>query len=344
MLDRYSSPEESLDREALQAYLAPRFPDVLHKLRIRQFPGGHSNLTYEVRIGSEEYVLRRPPLGPVPPKAHDMAREYRLLSRIAPLYSPAPKVVCLCEDPAVIGAPFYLMERRRGLILRDKPHPAVAGTEAEVSQAFIDALAQLHSVDIVAEGLKDLGRPVGFLERQVKGWSGRWEGAQTTSLPAMDSLSRWLSENLPESPPATIVHNDYKLDNVMLTQVPTRIAAVLDWEMTAVGDPLVDVGVSLSYWPQSDDPAPRLDALSRLTALPGWWPREQLLDRYHEKTGRDLSNIAYYEVFGLFKLAVVLQQIYYRYHVGQTSDERFSQFDRRVQALAEAASLLVQKL
>lgn len=341
MADRYRSPEESLDREKLQAFLAPRFPEATQALRIRQFPGGHSNLTYELRIGREDYVLRRPPLGPVPPKAHDMAREYRLLERIAPHYRPAPKPALLCEDPEVLGAPFYLMERRRGLILRETGHPAICGREREVSEAFVDALAELHAVDIGAHGLTEIGRPEGFLERQVRGWSGRWERAQTTRSPQMEALAKWLEENLPESPAPTIVHNDYKLDNVMLGEKPTRVEAVLDWEMTSVGDPLVDLGVSLTYWPQQGDPEPRLAAMSRLTTEPGWLTRAELLDRYHLKTGRDLSGVGYYEVFGLFKLAVVLQQIYYRFHVGQTSDERFRGFEPRVRAMAEAATLLV---
>jgi aminoglycoside phosphotransferase (APT) family kinase protein len=298
-----------------------------------------------LRTGGREYVLRRPPLGPVPPKAHDMAREYLVLEKIAPLFPPAPRVYLLCEDPAVAGATFYLMERRRGVVLRQElPEDWRAERRAQrIAEAFIDALAQLHDVDIYAHGLSALGKPDGFLERQVRGWSGRWEGARTRDLPVMDTLSAWLIANLPESPRATVVHNDYKLDNVMLAEDdPGRVAAVLDWEMTSVGDPLIDLGIVLCYWPQADDPQPRRNAISPLTSGPGWPSRAELLDRYHRETGRDLGGIKYYEVFGLFKLAVVLQQIYYRFHVGQTRDERFRDFDKRVAGLAEAARLVME--
>ena len=338
-------PGEELDSERLRRYLAGKIEGAEDGVELEQFPGGHSNLTYLLRAGGREYVLRRPPLGPVPLKAHDMAREYLVLEKVAPLFPPAPRVYLLCEDPAVAGATFYLMERRRGAVLRQElPEDWRAESCAQrIAEAFIDTLAQLHAVDIYAHGLDDMGRPKGFLERQVRGWGGRWEGARTSDLPVMDTLSAWLIANLPESPRATIVHNDYKLDNVMLAEdKPGRVAAVLDWEMTSVGDPLIDLGIVLCYWPQSDDPEPRRNAISPLTTGPGWPSRAELLDRYHWKTGRDLEGIGYYEVFGLFKLAVVLQQIYYRFHVGQTRDERFRDFDKRVAGLAEAARLVME--
>lgn len=340
-------PGEELDLARLHAWLDGKLPGAA-SAELEQFPGGHSNLTYLLRAGGVEYVLRRPPLGPVPPKAHDMAREYRLLEKIAPLYPPAPRPVLLCEDRDVVGAPFYLMERRRGVILRQAAPASFLADPLfphKTSRAFIDTLAQLHSVDIFKHGVDAIGRPDGFLERQVRGWSRRWEGSKTTELREMDDLTAWLVDRMPESPPAAIVHNDYKLDNTMLAaDDPGRIVAVLDWEMTSVGDPLIDVGIVLCYWPQADDPPMRQAAISPLTTLPGWWSRARLLDRYAEKTGRDVSGIAYYEVFGLFKLAVVLQQIYYRFHVGQTQDERFRDFDKRVRGLAEAAALRAGEL
>ncbi|MCB0221963.1 MAG: phosphotransferase family protein [Bryobacterales bacterium] len=338
-------PGEQLDLARLQRYLSGKIDGAEQGIELEQFPGGHSNLTYLLRTGGREYVLRRPPLGPVPPKAHDMAREFRVLDRVAPLFPPAPAVYLLCEDPGVAGATFYLMERRRGVILR-REFPADWRGQAnpeKIAHAFLDTLAQLHAVDIERHDLAALGRPEGFLERQVRGWSRRWEGSRTTELPVMDRLSAWLTTNLPVSPPATLVHNDYKLDNVMLDEAdPGRVTAVLDWEMSSVGDPLVDLGIVLCYWPQAGDSAWRRNAISPLTTEPGWPSRADLLARYHRKTGRDLANIAYYEVFGIFKLAVVLQQIYYRFHVGQTRDERFRDFDKRVAGLAEAARQVME--
>jgi aminoglycoside phosphotransferase (APT) family kinase protein len=275
-----------------------------------------------------------------------MAREFRVLQAVAPHFSYAPAVYLLCEDSSVLGAVFYLMERRRGIILRREAAPefsAIPGYPHRASEAFIDCLADLHSIDVRARGLDSLGRPEGFLERQVRGWTERWERAKTTDLPQMQRLSHWLDAHRPVSPPPAIVHNDFKLDNVMLDpQDPGRVVAVLDWEMTTVGDPLVDLGIVLCYWPEACDPRARRDAISPLTTQPGWFSRKQLLERYQARTGADLSAIRYYEVFGVFKLAVVLQQIYYRYFVGQTRDERFRDFDARVRGLADAAVFVME--
>jgi len=337
-------PGEELDVRALAAYLSGKLPGAGEGLEIRQFPGGHSNLTYLLRAGGREYVLRRPPLGPVAPKAHDMAREYNVLRAVHPLFPLAPRALLLCEDPAVLGAVFFVMERREGLILRRELPPGLAG-DAEfgrlVSQAFVECLAALHAVD--ASGVL-LGRPAGFLERQVRGWAERWERARTGESPQMDWLIRWLADRLPASGPPTLVHNDYKLDNVMLDpRDPCRVTAVLDWEMATAGDPLVDLGCVLCYWPEAGDPPERREAISAVTARPGWYTRAQLTERYAARTGRDLSGLGYYEVFGLFKVAVVLQQIYYRYRRGQTRDERFRHFDLRVRGLIEAAARVAER-
>ena len=338
-------PGEQIDLPALRAFLAAQLPAAGRLLEVSQFPGGHSNLTYLLRCEGREYVLRRPPFGPVPPKAHDMAREFRVLQAISPRFPYAPGVYVLCEDAGVLGVVFYLMERRQGVILRREAAPefsAIDDYARRASEAFIDCLAELHSIDIRRCGLETLGRPEGFLERQVRGWTERWNRAKTTDLPEMKRLSGWLAGHRPVSPPPAVVHNDFKLDNMMLDpQDPGRVVAVLDWEMTTVGDPLVDLGIVLCYWPQPDDPQVRREAISPLTTQPGWFSRQQLLDRYQARSGLDLSDIRYYEVFGIFKLAVVLQQIYYRYFVGQTRDERFRDFDARVRGLAEAAVLLM---
>lgn len=337
---------EQLNWQALENYLREHLPQQLAGepfapeavLSVEQFPGGHSNLTYCVQFGAHEFVMRRPPFGPVAPTAHDMPREFRLLSAIHPVFPLAPRPYLLCEDLNVIGAPFYLMERRRGLIVRHSIPPEIGDNLAlrrQVSEGLVDTLAALHTVDIEKHGLDKLGKPVGFVKRQVEGWARRWERSKTTDLPEMTALAEWLRAHLPAEPARhTLVHNDFKLDNVMLDpREPARIIAVLDWEMCTVGDPLVDLGLLLCYWPQPGDPPVLTGSLSPVTMQPGWYLRDEIVARYAEKTGCALAGIDYYYILALFKLAVVLQQIYYRYHVGQTQDERFKDFDQRVAAL-----------
>lgn len=350
---------EELDRRALENYLRERLPALIEgesfdnaALEVEQFPGGHSNLTYLIRFGDHEFVLRRPPFGPVAPTAHDMPREYRLLVAVSPVFSLAPRPYLLCEDPSVIGVPFYLMERRRGLIIR-REVPEGFGDDLllrrKVSEAMVATLARLHSVDIYASGLVNIGKPTGFVTRQVRGWTERWMRSKTSEVPEIDKIISWLGDRIPPEPDAenlaaTLVHNDFKLDNVMLdADDPARVVAVLDWEMCTVGDPLVDVGIFLCYWAQKDDPEARRESISPVTVEPGWISREQIIKLYAEKTGRDLSGIAFYETFALFKVAVVLQQIYFRYARGQTHDERFKDFDRRVAGLGRAALDLAEQ-
>jgi aminoglycoside phosphotransferase (APT) family kinase protein len=337
-------PGEEIDARALETYLRGKLPGAGQPMEIRQFPGGHSNLTYLLRLGALEYVLRRPPLGPVAPKAHDMAREYSVLCAVSPLFPAAPRAFLLCQDPSVIGAVFFIMERRRGLVLRRELPPEYAADPSfalRVSEAFVDCLALLHAVDA---GKAMLGRPSGFLERQVRGWAERWERARTEDLPLMEQVIGWLAARMPASGPPTLVHNDFKLDNVMLDpRDPARVEAVLDWEMATAGDPLVDLGCVLCYWSEAGDPEIRREAISAITAAPGWYTRAQLVERYAARTGRDLACLGYYEVFGLFKVAVVLQQIYYRYRRGQTRDERFRHFGLRVRGLVEAAARVAER-
>ncbi len=332
---------EELNWAALSGYLKGKI-DGAERIDIEQFPGGHSNLTYLLRTAAREYVLRRGPLGPVAPKAHDMAREYRVLKAVHPLFRPAPEVFHLCEDTSVIGAVFFIMERRRGIVVRDHVPAELAAFDdypARVSRGFVDCLVELHGVDIEKHGLVSLGKPDGFLERQVRGWFERWKGAKTEEIPLMERLIQWLTDHLPISPRATLVHNDFKLDNVMLNLAdPGRIEAVLDWEMATVGDPLVDLGLILCYWSQPSDPG---GTKASITSQPGWFTRDELIGDYAKKTGRDISLINYYEVFALFKLAVVLQQIYVRFHRGQTHDERFRHFDKRVHNLIQQAAALI---
>jgi aminoglycoside phosphotransferase (APT) family kinase protein len=329
---------EQIDLEALSAYLGA-------SVTIRQFPGGHSNLTYLIELDGAEYVLRRPPLGPVAPKAHDMAREYRFLHALHPAFPLAPKPYRLCEDASVIGAPFYLMERRRGRILRrEAPEWLTIEMRRPIAYALVDTLASLHSIDATCPSIAALGRPAGFLERQLAGWSSRWERAKTSELPEMDRLIAWLAARAPRPSGAVLLHNDYKLDNVMLDAAdPARVAAVLDWELAALGDPLIDLGTLLCYWPEAGDAPERRDSMTPITAAPGWPGRAELVGRYAAATGRDVSRISYYEVFAIFKVAVVLQQIYLRYHLGQTTDSRFAELGPRAQALIRTASDLAAR-
>ena len=342
---------EELDVSALERLLRPQLPVTTGPMEIVQFPGGHSNLTYCIRFGEHEYVLRRPPVGPVAPTAHDMSREYRVLKALHNHFAPAPQPYLLCEDTSILGVPFYVMERRKGVVIRKEiPDEVKAMGDPEkvhqiISAAMVDTLATLHMVDYKAVGLGELGRPAGFVERQVKGWAGRWERAKTREVPEIEWLAKLLSEKIPDSPPPTLVHNDFKLDNVMIDpHDPSRIVAVLDWEMCTIGDPLIDVGLLLAYWPRPDDPMARQLTISSVTTHPGFFSREEVLERYVGATGTDASQIGFYETFALYKLCVVLEQIYARYVRGQTQDDRFALFETAVPTLAEAAADVAERI
>lgn len=324
-------PSEELDWDQLAAYLRRE----LHldgELHVTQFPGGHSNLTYDLQFGDTELVLRRPPFGPVPPRAHDMAREFRVLAAVHPHFPLAPEPLHLCEDTSVIGSIFYVMERRRGIVVRTE-ESFTPELRQKISGSMIDTLAQLHAIDIAAHGLDALGKPQGFVARQIRGWTERWHGSKTSDVPDMEWLARWLDERIPNDPPRpTLVHGDYKLDNVMLAEDdPSRLVGVFDWEMSAVGDPLVDLGILLCYWVHAP--------MSNVTQNRGWFTRDEILGRY----GGDLTNIAVYEVFAVFKLAVVIQQIYARYVRGQTDDPRFAPMGEHVLQLARIARRLTEE-
>ncbi|WP_420593545.1 phosphotransferase family protein [Deinococcus sp.] len=336
-------PGEELDLNALREVLRPVLDAT--DLEVKQFPGGHSNLTYLLRAGDQEYVLRRAPMGPVAPKAHDMVREFHLLEKIHPVFAEAPRPVFLCEDSAVLGVPFFLMERRTGVIIRTEMPPEFAGMPDAprlASEALIDTLARLHSVDVEQSGLIELGKPAGFNRRQVEGWAGRWQRAETHPNAQAEAVIGWLLANIPPESAHTVVHNDFKLDNLMLSAShPGEVAALLDWEMTAIGDPLVDLGLTLAYWTQRGFPAGQRTMIGEPGAAQGFYTRAEFLERYASQTGRDLSGLRWYEVLGVFKLAVILQQIYARYFAGQTQDARFAALGEQSQALiGEAARQL----
>jgi aminoglycoside phosphotransferase (APT) family kinase protein len=321
--------------------------DLSRPMEVEQFPGGHSNLTYLVRFGGCELVLRRPPFGPIPPTAHDMAREYRWLGALHPVFPLAPRPYHFCDAAAVIGANFYLMERRRGVVVRSEEPPALADrpdVRRRVSTALVDALVDLHAIDVNEAGLSTLGKPAGFVDRQVRGWTERWNKSKTSEIPEMEALAGWLRREMPADPDRpSVVHGDFKLDNVMLDASDvSRLVAVFDWEMCALGDPLVDVGILLAYWTRSEPPEHR-DALTSITDRPGWFTRDEIVERYATRSGHDLSRIHFYETFALFKIAVVIQQIFSRYARGQTDDPRFAHFDVRVAHLARQAAVLAER-
>jgi aminoglycoside phosphotransferase (APT) family kinase protein len=340
--------DEDFDRDAAERYMRKHIEGLPEgKLEVLQFPSGASNLTYLVKIGDWEGVLRRPPLGPVPPKAHDMERESKLLMKIHEAFTLAPRPYFFTDDESIIGAQFYVMERRKGVIVDDEFPEGVEPTEElcrGMSRMVADTLVELHAVDWREAGLEDLGRPEGFLQRQVKGWIGRYDEAKTEEIEEVGPLTDWLTKDIPDSPGPTIVHNDYKLNNLVLNPDDlTEVRAVLDWEMTTIGDPLFDLAVSLSYWVEPDDPQELKEVLPTVTDTPGFITRKEFIDYYAEKSGRDLSRMHWYMVFGYFKLAVILQQIYARWHKGQTKDERFANFNERVRNLILHANALAEK-
>jgi aminoglycoside phosphotransferase (APT) family kinase protein len=332
---------EQLDLAALDRWLAQALPELTGILECAQFPSGYSNLTYLLRKGDTELVLRRGPFGSQVRSGHDMDREFRVLSALAPIYPPAPRPLGQCNDADVLGAPFYVMERRRGVILRKKVPKELGITPTilrSMCESLVDQLAALHAIDVAAAGLSDLGKPEGYVRRQVEGWIARWEKSKTDDVPDIDALGQWLVANMATESGATLVHNDYKFDNVVLDPTdPTRIVAVLDWEMCTLGDPLMDLGTTLGYWAQADDdPAWQAMAFGP-TMAPGAMRRTELVERYAERTGRDVSNMLFYYAFALLKIAVIVQQIYFRYRKGFTQDARFAALDRVVVVLGRTA-------
>ena len=332
---------EELDLARLEPFLRSHFPREAGPLAVRQFPSGHSNLTYSVRLGEREFVLRRPPFGSKVKTAHDMGREFRVLSKLHAAYPPAPQVLVYCDDDSVLGAPFYLMKPVQGIILRrELPAGMVFPPETarRLSESFIDNLARLHSLDYAAIGLADLGKPVGYLERQVRGWTERYYGSKTHDYPEVIKISAWMAEHLPSSSGAALIHNDYKYDNVVLDPNDlTKIIGVLDWEMCTIGDPLSDLGSALAYWVDEKDSGELQKIRWGPTNVPDTLTRCQLLERYARATGHEVLNMPFYLTFARFKIAVIIQQIYFRYHQGLTKDQRFAAMPAIVALLLRAS-------
>ncbi len=348
-------PGEELNEANLQEFLGKNLELKTDRIEISQFPGGSSNLTYCVKIGADEYVLRRPPFGNQVKSAHDMAREFNVLSRLSAVYKPAPKPLIYCADENVIGSEFYLMERRKGLIIRGKlsePSVFADGTTLEnssslrkkVVESFIENLADLHALDYERIGLGNLGKPEGYVIRQIEGWTKRYFNAKTDEHAELEQAIEWLNAHIPASTGAALIHNDYKFDNVMLNPNDlTEIIAVLDWEMTTVGEPLMDLGSSLAYWMSKDTGAELMSMPFNPRVLMENISRRELVEIYEEKSGINVSNIVFYYVFGTFKLAVIAQQIYFRYQKGFTKDERFATFNHFVSSLGKIALHAIEK-
>ena len=334
---------ESLDAGRLGTYLESQIPELRLPLAIRQFPSGFSNLTYLLAAGPRELVLRRPPIGTRPKSGHDMAREFRVLTALQGVFAESPRPVHFCGDESVIGAPFYVVERIRGIILRRDYPPDLEATPARVraqQDALVHTLARLHAIDHRLHGLADFGRPEGYVRRQVEGWTARYASALTADAADAGRVCAWLAACLPaESARCALIHNDYKLDNVVFdAAAPERLIGVLDWEMATIGDPWMDLGCSLAYWIEAGDPPELLATRMLPTHLPGSMSRAEVVSRYAAARRWPEPDFRFYRVFGLFRLAVIVQQIYYRFFHGQTRDPRFGRLGPMARVLVAQAA------
>jgi aminoglycoside phosphotransferase (APT) family kinase protein len=342
-----TGPNATVDLAGLRRFIADRKLGDPAALRSENISFGHSNEVHLVHFDGRSWALRRPPRGPLLPTAHDMMREYRVLNALQNTPVPVPRVFAACEDASFIGAPFYLMEYMQGDVMRADTKKTFADTPERrraVSEAMIDLLVALQAVDWRAAGLEGFGRPDGYLPRQLKRWTDQLDRAakitaKVRELPVMAKVREWLEKRIPDSPPATIVHGDFKLDNVMFDpKAPgAKIIAVFDWEMSTIGDPLADLGWLLSYWLEASDSADRKSITSQVTTEPGFLSRKEMVDRYEAKSGRKMGNFAFYEAFAIFKLAIIMEGSYSRFVNGQTDDPLFIAMKERVPAMAESA-------
>lgn len=335
-----SKVQDSIDWGKVEQHLRKTIPNLpAGKLNVRKFSEGYSNLTYLLSIDDWEGVLRRPPFGEVPPKAHDMEREYRMLEKVNPVFPLAPKPYVYCEDPAIMDKHFYVMEKKQGVVIDDTLPESYGSSEQagpKISRTVIQTLAQLQDIDYKQAGLAGMGKPEGFLERQVRGWIKRYDHSKTDTIPHLADLENWLSANLPVNQETTIVHNDFKLNNMVLDERdPGKAVGILDWELSTIGDPLSDLGSTVAYWGQPEDPDMGINIV---TSQKGFYSRREFVEEYAKTSGRDVSNINYYVTFGFYKLAVILQQIHYRWKTGEIDDDRFGELNIAVRNLFEMAN------
>ena len=353
MAEQATDAPEGIDRDGVEAWFEANVPGAKLPLTFDRISGGRSNLTFGVTdADGSRWALRRPPLGKRLGSAHDMSREHRAIAALQDTPVPVPPVVGLCEDESVNGAPFYVMGFVEGPILRsaEDAEPFDEDQRAAIGERVVDTLVEIHAVDPDAVGLGELGRKEAYVERQLKRWYGQWEKSKTRELAGVDDVHRELSERIPEQGAATIVHGDYRLDNMILTGPESgsgagdQVAAVVDWELCTLGDPLADVGLLLVYWSQEGDDF--MPLLAPATIAPGFITRDQVRERYAERSGRDLSEIDFYVALGFWKLAIILEGVYARYSGGQygKTDDAFEEFARIVERLAAAASEAVDRL
>jgi aminoglycoside phosphotransferase (APT) family kinase protein len=348
LIDQAGTPRagEELDAGVVEAFMKKQLPKLAGACRIKQFPGGASNLTYLVEFEEQSFVLRRPPFGTKAKSAHDMGREFRVMQRLKPVYPYVPNMIAYCEDESILGAPFYIMERLVGFIPRaDLPAELGFGPEQhrDICLEFVDKLVELHRVDYQKAGLADLGKPDGYVTRQVEGWSQRYLAARTDNVPDYAGVRQWLHEHKPEQIRTCVIHNDYRFDNIVFDpDHPTRAIGVLDWEMATLGDPLMDLGNSLAYWVEAGDD-PLMQKMRRQpTHLPGMLTRDEIVQLYLKKMDLAPVDFTWYRVYGLFRLAVIAQQIYYRFAAGQTKDQRFAQFHLMVAHLEKLSQTAIK--
>jgi len=339
---------EELDQSRMESFLKDNIADLKGPLRLRQFPGGASNLTYLVSFDNCQMVLRRPPFGTKAATAHDMGREYKVLSALQGHFPYAPRPLIYTRDESIIGAPFYVMERREGIILRKDIPEGILSTPGQVRtlhERFVEVLYGLHSLDYDKVGLSDLGRPEGYVKRQVLGWNKRYRAARTPDAPDCEAVMSWLEAKMPpETHRSAIIHNDFKFDNMVLDpDDPLRITGVLDWEMCTLGDPLVDLGNTVAYVVEKNDPSELQSIRAMPTNVDGALSRREMIDYYGRLSGLTMENYDFYYCFGLFRLAGISQQIYYRYYHGQTGDTRFRVFHSRVQVLDQMARKVMEQ-
>lgn len=348
MLDQptHTRAGEELDVQKLQVYLRGKVPGFDKEIIIKQFPGGYSNLTYFIQADDREYVLRRPPFGANIKSAHDMEREFTVLTKLCEAgFTKVPDAVHLCLDESVMDAKFYLMKRVKGVILRNRLPKDVSVSEETfrlLSKATIDQLVKLHQIDIHSSGLDALGKPEGYVQRQVEGWTKRYTNSLTDDIASMNEVAEWMHKNIPTTTKTAFIHNDFKYDNLVLNPNDlTDIIAILDWEMATVGDPLMDLGTTLAYWAEASDP----DALKpfNLTWMPGNFTRKEVVEYYQQKSGTPVDKMVFYYVFGAFKVGVICQQIYYRYKQGLTKDPRFASLIHVIKACGENARRAIDR-